>query len=150
MSRPSFSADHRNCHWFSARAIPLQRASSWSNRLSRRALLLSIALLAVGNAAAREPSVADLVSVCDRALAQGNKGLDAAMCEWFAAPCECKVGRSDGSAARWCVPDGESIDGTVEKVLVRLRRYPDQSAEAAAVVPGLLAEIYPCPPSESP
>ncbi len=123
---------------------------SFGHRLSSRALLVSIALLAAGNAAAGEPSVAELVSVCDRALAQGNKGLEAAMCEWFAAPCECKVGRSEGSTARWCVPDGESIEGTVEKVLARLRRYPDRTAAADAVVPALLAEIYPCPPSGTP
>jgi hypothetical protein len=102
-----------------------------------------LALLPVTSAGAAGPTVGDLLSVCDRALARGNTGKDAAACEWYAAPCACKYRGPD--APRWCVPDSESIDGTVRKVIAQLRRYPDKGASTDRVVPEMLSDIYPCP-----
>ncbi len=123
----------------------LPRAAPRRGKRAPRALLVVLALLGSGAALGDGPSVGELVTVCERALAQGNRGLDAAMCEWFAAPCACKVSRSDQSAEPWCVPEGESIDNTVAKVVRELREYPDRSATVDRVVPALLAELYPCP-----
>ena len=104
--------------------------------------IASLALLGPSQVAAAGPSVAELVSVCDRASARGNTGQEAAACEWYAAPCPCKF--RDPSAPRWCVPESESIDGTVQKVVAELRRA-HKSASTDHVVPEILAELYPCP-----
>jgi hypothetical protein len=89
------------------------------------------------------PSVAVLLQVCDRAAAQGNRGVDAAMCEWYAAPCACKL-RGTG-ADPWCVPEGEDIDLTVRKVLAELRGSGDPTAPAERSVAEALVRLYPCP-----
>lgn len=107
-----------------------------------RTALISLAVLGTTEIAVAGPSVAELLAVCDRAFARGNSGKDAAACEWYAAPCACKL-RGPG-APRWCVPDSESIDGTVRKVLAELRRHPDQQASTDRVVPQILGRIYPC------
>jgi hypothetical protein len=88
------------------------------------------------------PTVSALLQVCERAAAQGNRGVDAAMCEWYAAPCACKL-RGTG-AEPWCVPDGEDIDTTVVKVLAELRRAADPKAPADRAVTEVLVRIYPC------
>lgn len=87
--------------------------------------------------------MAILLQICDRAAAQGNRGVDGAMCEWYAAPCACKL-RGTG-ADPWCVPDGEDIDLTVRKVLAELRGSADPSAPAERAVPEALVRLYPCP-----
>lgn len=102
-----------------------------------------LVLLAAGSAAAAGPSVAGLLSVCDRAFERGNTGKSAAACEWYAAPCACKFRGPD--APRWCVPESESIEGTVRKVVAELRRHPDPQASTDRVVPEILGRIYPCP-----
>jgi hypothetical protein len=110
-------------------------------------LLLPLSML--GQSAAAGPTVAKLVSICDSGFAQGNTGLDAAMCEWYAAPCACHARLVGQGAPTWCVPDTETIDLTVRKVVARLRRYPDPTADASAVVTKMLAQIYPCRSSDA-
>lgn len=102
-----------------------------------------LALIGLSPAAPADPSVAELLSVCDRASARGNAGQEAAACEWYAAPCPCKF--RDPSAPQWCVPESESIDDTVRKVVAELRRYASKSASTDQVVPEILAKLYPCP-----
>lgn len=94
------------------------------------------------------PSVGELRRVCDRAFEQGFTGLDAATCEWFVAPCACRLRASDAGAPPWCVPQTESIDATVLKVLAALRAETDRDAPAGRAVQGILERIYPCPGSE--
>jgi hypothetical protein len=105
-------------------------------------VLVSLVMLGAGQVAGAGPSVAELLSVCDRAFAWGNTGKDAAACEWYAVPCACKFRGPD--APRWCVPESESIENTVRKVLVELRRHPDPRAATDRVVPQILGRIYPC------
>jgi len=112
--------------------------------LSMSAAFFSLALLGPSQImAAGPPSVAELVSTCDRAFARGNRGRESAACEWYAAPCACKFRGPD--EPRWCVPESESIDATVKRVVAELRRYTDKKAPAGRVVPEILATIYPCP-----
>jgi len=111
--------------------------------LSSSATFVALTLLGLSEVATAGPSVAELLSVCDRASARSSTGREAAACEWYAAPCPCKF--RDPSATRWCVPESESIDGTVRKVISELRRRADKSASTDQVVPEILAEIYPCP-----
>jgi hypothetical protein len=100
------------------------------------------------DAPAQAPTVGKLLEVCDRGFAQGDKGIDAAMCEWYAAPCACRSREADPATARWCAPDTERIDDTVRKVVARLRRY-DRAAPAEAAVMQILSRIYPCPPQKN-
>jgi hypothetical protein len=106
-------------------------------------LSLCLPLRAAGPVDGKGPTVAALLQVCDRAAAQGNRGVDAAMCEWYAAPCACKL-RGTG-AESWCVPEGEDIGLTARKVLAELRRGADPKASAETAVAEALVRLYPCP-----
>jgi hypothetical protein len=117
-------------------------------RVPLPALLVGILIPAVSparEAPAAGPTVEKLLEVCDRGFAHGNTGLDAAMCEWYAAPCACRAHAADARSEHWCVPDNETIDDTVRKVVARLHRYGNPAAAADTAVGRILAEIYPCP-----
>ncbi len=105
-------------------------------------LLLCMSAFATDPADGASPTVAALIQVCDRAAAQGNRGVDAAMCEWYSVPCACKP-RGSGTDT-WCVPEAEDIDATVGKVLAELRRAADPLAPADLAVAQALARLYPC------
>jgi hypothetical protein len=111
------------------------------------AVLLSLALAHHADALAAGPTVGALLEVCDRAFAQGYQGVDAATCEWFAAPCACKLRDRDGGGLPWCVPDSESIDTTVRKVVAALRLREDRDSPAEPAVQEILVHLYPCPPA---
>ena len=116
-----------------------------------QAALLAV-LLPAGTLAADVPgpTVARLVATCDRAQAQDNRGPEAAACEWFSAPCACKLSRTGQTSEPWCIPPGDAVATTVAKVVAALRHRPDQGAPAAPVVAEILARLYPCPPSSQP
>ncbi len=88
--------------------------------------------------------MAELLAVCDRAFAAGHTGLDAAACEWYAAPCACKVRDPVGGALPWCVPDSEPIDATVRKVVAALRGAQSRDTPAESEVQNILERLYPC------
>jgi hypothetical protein len=113
------------------------------------AAAICLALFAPGAILAAGPSVATLVATCDRGLARGNTGVDAAACEWFAVPCACKSRSASGDTPAWCIPKSEAIEQTVRKVVAELRRYPDPSSGADFAVPAMLTKLYPCQPNPS-
>jgi len=110
------------------------------------ALALSLVLAASPGARAATPSVAQVLAACARGAANGDRGVDAAMCEWYAAPCGCKPGQLEGAADRWCIPVDEPVPTTVLRVVAELRRAPNHAAPIDQVVPGILARLYPCTP----
>jgi hypothetical protein len=114
------------------------------------AVLATVTAVGCADAVAAGPTIGALIEVCDRAFAQGYQGLDAATCEWFAAPCACKLRDPDGSELPWCVPASESIDATVRKVLAALRRSPDRDSPAEPAVRTILTGLYPCAPAGEP
>ena len=123
---------------------------------SRLLALLPLAVplcVPVGQAAAQsaagEPTVAQLLKVCARGRAAGDVGVDAALCEWYAVPCDCAAKRAD-APQRWCMPEDEPIGMALPKVLAALRKEPRQSAPAAAVVPEVMARLYPCTAAPAP
>jgi hypothetical protein len=122
-------------------AIPRLR----SQRFFRAVAFSTFTLAAAGPVRAAEgPTVAKLLAVCDKGFAQGNTGLDAAMCEWYAAPCACRSKHGNAAGPKWCVPATETIDNTVRKVVAELRRYPEDGADANAAVARILTQLYPC------
>ncbi|MFY9972905.1 MAG: hypothetical protein WAK53_01510 [Chromatiaceae bacterium] len=123
------------------------RLRSCVNALAGAALAM---VVTCPDAIAGGPTIGALIEVCDRAFAQGYQGLDAATCEWFAAPCACKLRDPDGSELPWCVPASESIDATVRKVLAALRRSPNRDSAAEPAVRAILTGLYPCAPAGRP
>jgi hypothetical protein len=115
----------------------------WSGALG---LLAVSALIALPGLAAPPPapSVAQVLAVCARAEANGDKGVDAAMCEWYANPCGCKPETAVEPRSHWCIPNDEPAEVTVRKVVAALRRYPDRAASVDRAVPEILARTYPC------
>ncbi len=111
------------------------------------ALAAGVLLLGSGVATSAGPSVAELSALCERAFAQGNVGVDAAACEWYAAPCPCKLRDAGADAPTWCIPELEGVDSTLHRVAAALRAHPDQGAPAEGVVPRILARLYPCAPA---
>jgi hypothetical protein len=123
--------------------LPQSPTRRGMSRFARAALFVT-GLMALGEVTAAGPTVGGLLAVCDRAFAKGNTGLDAATCEWYAAPCACKLRDADGGALPWCVPDSEPIDAVVRKVVVALRRAPDRDGPAEAAIQDALERLYPC------
>ncbi len=119
-------------------------------RQTFRVLLLCPCLLGSPLPWAAGPTVGELIGLCDRAFAQGFKGVDAAACEWYAAPCACKLRGQRTGELPWCVPDSESIDATLTKVLDALRLDADKGGPAEVAVSRVLSQIYPCAPLRRP
>jgi hypothetical protein len=88
-------------------------------------------------------SVGQLLAACDRGAAKGNRGVDAALCEWYAAPCGCKPVPPGGP--RWCPPAAEPVELIAARVVEQLSLLPDPSVAVDLAVPKILAHIYPCP-----
>lgn len=111
-------------------------------------LLLAVAwlpaLASASTASARAgPTVGELLAVCERGRTAGGVGVDAAMCEWYAVPCDC-AGKAPEEGPRWCMPTDESVTAALAKVVAALRRAPDPQAAVAEVVPTVMARLYPC------
>jgi hypothetical protein len=129
--------------------LPILRSLSRLHRVVAAAVLAAGVFLS-GAAAAAEaaggagPSVGELLAVCERGLRQGERGTDAAGCEWFAVPCDCKATRADADAARWCMPPDEDIGRAMRRVVAELRREPDLSRQAQPAVARIMAGLYPC------
>jgi hypothetical protein len=120
-------------------------ARRWRGPLSiSRLMAVLIAALCCGTPVLAGPSVAELLAVCERASAAGNTGVDAAICEWYAVPCDCKSARADAEAERWCLPANESVDSALPRVMGVLRLVPYLAVVAEQVVPGILSRLYPC------
>jgi hypothetical protein len=115
------------------------------SRVWALAALIAAAPIPAAAAKATEPTVARLVATCDRAQTQGNRGPEAAACEWLAVPCGCKLDRSSRTSEPWCIPPGEAVEEQVRKVVAELRRHPDRGAPAGPAVAETLARLYPCP-----
>jgi hypothetical protein len=113
---------------------------------------------AEGSGAQSGPSVAQLLAACARAEAAGFAGIDAALCEWYAVPCDCSAksvpksvpksapeSAPESAAPRWCLPAEVSIDAALPRVLAALRAEPRQADPARLAVPAVMARLYPCP-----
>ena len=116
------------------------------------ALLLSVGLWFVPfdcTVSASELSVEALIALCQRGDDQGGVGVDAAFCDWYLLPCDCKLGQS-GQQPRWCLPEPdtepEAYDEARERVLSGLERLPARGQAAEAAVARILEQHYPCAP----
>lgn len=113
-------------------------------RLLRYAAPVCVALSAASGPLAAGPSVSQLLAVCDRGFAQGNKGPDAAACEWYALPCACGSRSANAEPPAWCIPASEAPGEAVRRVVAELRRYPNPAEQSDTAVPAVLTKLYPC------
>lgn len=108
--------------------------------------LLALMLAYAPPSGAQSPTVSELLEVCERGRSQGWLGVDAAFCDWFALPCDCKLGGRD-EPPRWCLPAGDdALDTARARVLAELRRLDGAAMPAEAAVARLLPRLYPCEP----
>jgi hypothetical protein len=106
-------------------------------------LLVTLGVTSASAGAA--PTGREVVAVCERALARGFQGIDAAMCAWYTAPCECKIETaSRPETEQWCLAPDMPEERMVRDVLARLRAHPSLNAPVDTLVPGILADLYPC------
>ena len=106
--------------------------------------LFAIVVLFVNPVEAAGPTVGELLAVCERASVNGNVGVDAAACEWYVAPCDCKVRTPATEGLHWCVPESEPIKSTVTKVVAELKLSADHASPADVAVARAMARLYPC------
>jgi hypothetical protein len=118
---------------------------------------LGLLLLLTGPLAAQSLSVGELTSLCARAEAAAWVGTDAAFCDWYALPCDCKLadpgqdldqdpGQAARSAPRWCLPDAEpALEVARARVLAELEQLRAPMRPAEPAVAEILARLYPCP-----
>jgi hypothetical protein len=112
----------------------------------RAAHLLLTSLLPLAAAAGEEASIGQVLAACDRGASQGGQGVDAAICEWYLAPCDCGPKRAASSGqAPWCIPPGESVEAQVAAVRAELERAPDPTLPVGPAVEQILRQRYPCP-----
>ncbi len=112
--------------------------------LVRLALVL-LGLLPLTAVAAQGPSIAQVLAACERGAQQGGQGVDAAICEWYLAPCDCapkRVAGADGPP--WCIPPGVPIDARVAAVRAALVPVPDPTKPVGPAVEQVLRRLYPC------
>lgn len=111
----------------------------------RAALLLAILVAAapLGQAA---PNGAELLATCDEALAGGYRGIAAAMCDWYVAPCGVCGAESALAPRAWCVPATLKSAELARVVVAELKRdRAAASRSAPELVAAILAARYPCP-----
>ncbi len=100
-------------------------------------------------ASAEELSIDALIALCERGDADAGVGVDAAFCDWYALPCDCKLGQP-GQQPRWCLPDAElepgAYDDARKRVLDELEQLPRRGQAATDAVAQILARLYPCMP----
>lgn len=125
-----------------------------SDRLSMLGLVLLLVcglwlLLQQRITFAEELSVDALIALCERADAQAGIGVDAAFCDWYLLPCDCKLGQP-GQAPRWCLPDPatepRAFDEARKRILAALERSKRAGQAAEEAVAQILARLYPCAP----
>jgi len=90
-------------------------------------------------------SVDALLALCKRGDAQAGVGVEAAFCEWYLLPCDCKLSQP-GQPPRWCLPESEplALAQAHDRVLLELERIPDPGQAATEAVERILERLYPC------
>ena len=106
---------------------------------------LALAVLAWSQAASAAPTAGELIKTCEAALKQDYKTIDAAMCDWYVAPCGV-CGKDGPPKPDWCLPPTLVGAARAAEIVALLKAVPARAAEPApAVVKAVLQARYPCP-----
>ena len=106
--------------------------------------LLGLACSLTASSALASPTAQDLIRTCEAALAADYKTVDAAMCDWYVAPCGV-CGKDGPPRHDWCLPPDLTGPKLARTVVDALRRTPALAAEPAPrAVETVLKAQYPC------
>lgn len=109
-----------------------------------RICLIFYLALVINLPLAAAPTGRQLLRACEHAVANGYKGLQASMCEWYVTPCNC-IAAEQKPRPRVCLPEDISSKLLARKVIDGLRAEPElrqkSAAYAAAVI---LSRDFPC------
>lgn len=109
-----------------------------------RALLVAAVLGCWTAGAQASPTASELINTCEAALAADYRTVDAAMCDWYVAPCG--VCSKDGPPpVAWCLPPGLSGAALAREAVSALRAAPALAATPAPLaVETVMKARYPC------
>ncbi len=110
--------------------------------MQNRLLILGLLLAGATPAAHAAPTAGELRDTCAQALQAGYVGEQAAMCEWYVAPCGV-CGKDGPPPRRWCVPAATPAAEVAAQVLAGLRGM-DAARAAPEAVEEILRRRYPC------
>ncbi len=108
--------------------------------------ILGLLLACAAPAAYAAPTVGELRETCMQALAAGYVGEQAAMCDWYVAPCGV-CGEHGPPPRAWCVPGGTPPAEVAAQVTANLRQL-DAARAAPEAVEEILRRRYPCKAEE--
>lgn len=112
-----------------------------------RALVTLAALGLCTQAALAAPTAGELVRTCEAALAADYRTVDAAMCDWYVAPCGV-CGKDGPPPVAWCLPPGLTGAALAREVVSALRAAPALAATPAPqAVETVMKARYPCAPT---
>jgi len=90
------------------------------------------------------PTAQDLIRTCEAALAADYNTVDAAMCDWYVAPCGV-CGKEGPPQPNWCLPPELTGAALARTVVDALRAAPQlAAAPAPTAVEAVLKARYPC------
>lgn len=113
--------------------------------MSRHAALATLAALGLwAQAALAAPTAGDLIRTCEAALAADYRTVDAAMCDWYVAPCGV-CGKEGPPPVAWCLPPGLSGAALAREAISALRAAPALAGTPAPqAVETVMKARYPC------
>jgi hypothetical protein len=96
------------------------------------------------SAAVAAPSASDLIRTCEAALAADYRNTEAAMCDWYVAPCGV-CGKDGPPPLAWCLPPELTGAALAREVLSALRAAPALAdTPAPQAVETVMKARYPC------
>ena len=110
------------------------------------ARLIFLCCLALGTLPAyASPPAGELIRTCEAAIAADYRTQDAAMCDWYVAPCG--VCGKDGPPPReWCLPPELKDAALAQLVGDELHKAPELLGKPAPdAVKAVLRTRFPCP-----
>ena len=112
---------------------------------SPRVLLgAAIAVLAWSGFASAAPTAGELIKTCEAALEHDYKTMDAAMCDWYVAPCGV-CGKEGPPKPDWCLPPDLTGAALATHVVALLKAVPARANDPApAAVKAVLKARHPC------
>ena len=101
-------------------------------------------LLLFSHLARAAPTAGELIKTCETALEHDYKTVEAAMCDWYVAPCGA-CGKEGPPAPQWCLPPELTGAALATHVVALLKAEPARAEEPApAAVKAVLQARHPC------
>ena len=113
----------------------------------RHASLAAAALCGWTGLVLASPTASELIRTCEAALAADYRSVEAAMCDWYVAPCGV-CGKDGPPPVAWCLPPGLTGAALAREVVDALRAAPSLAGTPAPqAVETVMKARYPCTPA---